>query len=322
MLDVMARLLLGLALALALPAAIASAQDDDVHALLAAAVGEYDAHNYEEAYALFAHVHELQPTARSERALGKTAFELRRYRECIRWLEASLADERSPLTDDMRAEVTGLLARARAFVGHFTIHASVDGASVDVDGAPATGQTVDLDLGDHEIVARAEGYDAITRRVSVQGGENETIELALVRHASDGGGGGAAPQPDPGGTYRDVGWASLITGLAFAAGGAVATGIWASAVGTLNANIDAGSCTVDAATDNVLPGNAPTCFDLQNRYRLSLPFVVVGYAAGGALIATGLGLILGAPSAPTERQAGDLRCTSFADVGVRCDVVF
>ncbi len=312
----LALLLLSLIVA---PARVAA--QDDVHDLLAAAVAEYDGHNYEEAYALFLRVHALQPSARSERALGKAAFELRRYRECVQWLDSSLADQRSPLTDEMRTEVTGLLARARAFVGHFTVLASVEGALIEVDGVPAESGSVELDLGDHEIVVRAEGYDSATRRLSVQGGEDQAIEVTLVR-ATSGGGGSVARVEDPGGVYRDFGWASLITGVVLVIGGAVATGIWASTVGTLNANIDSGACTVDAGTDNVLPGNAPTCFDLQNRYRLALPFVYVGFVAGGALMATGLGLILGAPSAQTERRAGDVRCSSFADVGMRCSVAF
>jgi hypothetical protein len=315
----LARLALVLAL-VSFAAPLRARAQDDVHELLAAAVSEYDGHNYEEAYALFTRVHDLSPTARSERALGKTAFELRRYRECVQWLEASLADERSPLTDEMRVEVMGLLTRARAFLGHFTLHASVESASIDIDGAPASATTVELDLGDHEIVAHAEGCDVLTRRVTVHGGENETIELTLVHHREEGG--SSTPSTDPGGVYRDFGWAGLLTGIALVVGGAVATGIWASTVGTLNANIDSGACTVDASTDAVLPGNAPTCFDLQNRYRVALPFAYVGFIAGGALMAMGLGLILGAPSAATEQRAGETRCTSFADIGVRCTLAF
>jgi len=305
-----------LVLSIAMPERAAA--QDDVHDLLASAVAEYDGQNYEEAYALFVRVHELQPSARSERALGKATFELRRYRECVQWLEASLADQRSPLTDEMRTEVSSLLARARAFVGRFTLHTNVADAIVEVDGAPASDATIQLDLGEHEIVVRADGYQPSTRRVAVHGGEDEVVELTLVRAAPTTG----VASEDPGAMYRDFGWASLITGVALAIGGAVATGIWASAVGTLNANIDSTACTVDPGTDNVLPGNPPTCFDLQNRYRLALPFAYVGFIAGGALLATGLGLILGAPGAATAQRAGDVRCSSFADVGVLCRVAF
>lgn len=292
---------------------------DDVHALLASAVAEYDAANYQEAYALFLRVHQLQPSARSERALGKASFELRHYRECVEWLEASLADERSPLTDEMRAEVEALLVRARAFIGRFVVQTNVEGAILDVDGAPIEGATVQLDLGEHEIVARADGYEPIHRRVTVQGGEDATLEITLVRAGALSP--AAAAAVDPGATYRDFGWASVIAGIVLAVGGAVAIGIWASAVGTLNANLDAGACFADASENVVAPSQA-TCFDLQNRYRLTLPFAFVGFIGGGLLLATGLGLVLGAPGPAWADRAGTVSCDSFADVGAQCTVRF
>lgn len=323
MLSTASRWMLPFALLLALAPARAAAQQDDVAQLLAGAVAEYDGGNYAEAYALFLRVHQLQPTARTERALGKTAFELRRYRESIEWLEASLADQRSPLTPEMRTELEALLARARASVGRFTIHTNVRGATIEIDGAPAESAAVQFDLGDHEVVARAEGYEPATRRITVHGGENETVELVLVRAraAVQGGGGATIAREDPGAVLRQIGWVSLVSGVALGIGGAVAHGVWADTVSRLNANLESGACAADPTTEDVLPGSAPQCFDQQSRYRLALPFIFVGYIGGGALIATGLGLILGAPGPSVERAAG-LSCDPFADVGVRCQLRF
>ena len=302
---------------------VARAQDaatpQDVHDLLAAAVAEYDGGNYEEAYALFLRVHQLQPSARSQRALGKAAFELLRYRECVTWLDASLTDTRSPLTDDMRTEVNGLLARARAFVGRFVVHMSVEGATLDVDGAPADGTTIQLDLGDHTIVARATGYADAARRVSVHGGEDETLELTLM---STGDRAGPVAREDPGAIFRDLGLVSLVTGAIFAVGGAIATGIWANAVGNLNANIQAGVCAADPGTESIVLPSNPTCVAQQNQYRIALPFQYVGYIGAGVFLATGLGLILGAPSASEGAQAVTVRCGPYADVGASCHVTF
>lgn len=320
-LSPMLRTILLALVVLASASRVAQAQGDDVHELLAAAVAEYDGGNYDEAYALFLRVHQIQPSARSERALGKAAFELRRYGECVRWLEASLADERNPLTDEMRTEVNGLLSRARAFVGTFELHPSVEGATVEVDGAPVEGTTLQLDLGDHELVVRAVGYADVSRRVSVHGGETESIDVPMVAVATGPGG----PVEDPGGTMRDIGWATLITGGVFAVGGVVATAIWASTVGTLNANLQSGACWADPATESIGPMNPSTCYDQQNRYRTALPFIYVGYVGGGVLLATGLGLILGAPgpaTADAAPQAGAVRCDPFADLGVSCQLAF
>ena len=64
----------------------------------------------------------------------------------------------------------------------------------------------------------------------------------------------------------------------------------------------------DPITENVIPGPgttlvAPICSDQQNRYRLALPFAYVGLLAGGVFLVTGLGLVLGAPSAPEDDTA-------------------
>jgi hypothetical protein len=292
-------------------------------------VTEYDGGNYDEAYALFHRVHELQPSARSERALGKAAFELRRYRECVEWLEAALADQRSPLTEEQRTEVNDLLARARAFVGHFVVHltaggAPLAGATLDVDGAPASSFTLELDLGEHQLVGHAEGHEDATRRVSVHGGENETIELTLVVSASVA---GAVVREDPGAFQRDLGWASVIAGGVFAIGGVIATALWANAVNNLNANVQSGLCFADPTTESVFayPTGAsinPACLAQQSTYRAAYPFMYVGYIGAGLLLATGLALVFTAPSAHGEASPVTMRCSPFADVGASCQLEF
>ncbi len=291
----------------------ARAQSDPPRELLDAAVAEYDAGNYEEAYALFIRMHEQRPTARTQRALGKTAFELRRYRESVRWLEGALADTRSPLTAEMRGEVEALLLRARSFVGRFEVRASASGARIEVDGAPIEGSVVELDLGTHEIVARASGYQPASRRVTVRGGERETIELQLV--AMTGGRDEAAPvAEDPGALYRDLGVVGVIAGGVLAAGGVAATIVWADTVGTLNANLDAGACFADVSED-VIPPSPPVCYDQESRYRLVLQLAIVGYASSAVLLGIGLGLLLGAP---TAGEHASIACGPFAELGLAC----
>ncbi len=274
------------------------AADAEVQAVLVEAVREYEAGNYEEAYALFLRVHGLRPTARTERALGKTAFGLRRYVEAVRWLSASLEDARQPLTDEMRTEVEGFLLRARSFLGHFTLRVTPAIATVEIDGVPHAESTTDLEIGDHEIVVRAADHETVTRRVAVRGGEDDVIEITLVAQSAQTIVVTAAP--DPGGTQRDLGWASIITGGVLVAGGAVATILWSDAVASLNANIDRGACSADAS-ESVVAG-PPICYEQQNRYRLALPLQWVGYAAGATLVGVGIALLASAPtSAETDR---------------------
>jgi tetratricopeptide (TPR) repeat protein len=288
----------------------AVAQDADPQALLADAVAEHARGNYEEAYALFLRVHEVQPSARTERALGKAAFELRRYRQAVDWFEQALADTRNPLTHEMRTEVEDLLGRARSFLGHFTLRANVEGAAISVDGRAIEGDSIDLESGDHTIVVRARGYDPLERALRVSGGEDETIELELAR---------ARPTSDPGEIHRNLGWASLALGLALATSGAISTAIWADAVSTLNLNADIRACFLDPETESVVAapdGRAPAaeCLDQQARYRLALPFIWIGFAGGAAFLAAAIGLIAGAPSADSVA----LNCAPYADLGIVC----
>src|SRR3954470_14714051 len=60
--------------------------------LIKRAVVEFDNSHWAEARALFGRAHELAPNARTFRGLGITAFELRRYVDATRELEASLND--------------------------------------------------------------------------------------------------------------------------------------------------------------------------------------------------------------------------------------
>lgn len=291
------------------------AADTEIQAVLVEAVREYDAGNYEEAYALFLRVHSLRPTARTERALGKTAFGLRRYREAVRWLAAALDDTRQPLTAEMRAEVDGFLLRARSFLGRYTLEVSPPNAAVEVDGAPLAERSVELEIGDHDFIVRAPGHETTTRRVSVRGGENETVEIALLETPT-----GPAPQTivvaaqDPGGTQRDLGWASVITGGALVAGAAIASILWSDAVASLNANIDRGVCAVDS-NETVVSG-AAVCVEQQTRYRITLPLQYVGYVSGAALLGVGIALIASAPSSTAESEA--LTCApGFLSVACR-----
>ena len=216
---------------------------------------------------------------------------------------------------------------ARSFVGTIVVHTPVAGAEVLVDTVPVEGDpagdpgvVVRLDLGIHEVVVRAPGYLPETRRVEVHGDDTQSFSLDLAVDTA----GVIRVEVDPGAIYRDVGTASLIAGGAFAVIGIVATSIWADTVNTLNANVAANACSadVDPVTESLIPrpgggAVAPTCADQESRYRLALPFIYVGFIGAGAFLATGLGLILGAPG-PTTEDVSLVSCGPFADLGVSC----
>lgn len=149
--------------------------------LIREAVSEFDASRWEEARALFEQAHELSPSARTLRGLGMCAFELREYDDAIRLLSEALTDERRPLTRRQITQVEDLVARARAFIGHWRVTLEPPEATLTVDDAPAepneAGEIV-LSLGLHTFEATLAGYQVERRRVEVHGGED--LEIALV----------------------------------------------------------------------------------------------------------------------------------------------
>lgn len=184
------------------------------------AVREFEAQHFTEARALFASAHALYPNARTERGLGFTEFELRNYVESIGHLEAALSSSVKPLTSELRGEAEQLLARARGFVGKVKVDLKPHGSLLSVDGLrvelPADA-TLTLQAGEHVVEAQAQGFTLERRRLSVQGGEEQRISIALV------------PQPTAAKDKKDRSWYKspwLWAGVGVVvAGAATATGV-------------------------------------------------------------------------------------------------
>ena len=150
--------------------------------LVREALAEYGLGNFAEARALFDRAHALRPSARTLRGLGITAFELQRYVQAISELEAALADRRHALTAQQRQDVQQTLSKARRFVGRVKLELVPSNATVFVDGRQVTGSDLLLDLGTHQLEARASGHQDRSLKLVIEGGEErvERIELAPV----------------------------------------------------------------------------------------------------------------------------------------------
>jgi hypothetical protein len=146
------------------------------------AVTEFRAGHWEEARALFARAHELEPSARTLRGLGMTAFELRMYVQSMRELDGALRETRKPLDGGMRAAAEALIAKARGFVARVEIVPSPKEASLIVDGRHAqldTDGRISLDAGLHVVSASADGYKPASLRFAVEGGRDQVLQLPL-----------------------------------------------------------------------------------------------------------------------------------------------
>lgn len=186
-------------LAVALPAlaqsnAPARVGAEDYKRIVTEALKEYELGHWDEAEALFARAHEINPTARTLRGMGLAAFENRRYVLAVGRLQAALADKRNALTAAQRNEVQGVIERASAFISHFVVTLSPQDAEITVNGAPATrnetGELL-LDPGEYEIVATAEGYKSRSARVRAEGGARGRAVIELEPEQSE-----EAPSPE------------------------------------------------------------------------------------------------------------------------------
>lgn len=88
-----------------------------------------------------------------------------------------------PLEGNLRRETEGLLVRARSYVGELVLSLSPASTRTLVDGArsiEATHAPVLLDVGDHVLEFRAEGYVTERREVTVRGGQGQQLSIALA----------------------------------------------------------------------------------------------------------------------------------------------
>jgi tetratricopeptide (TPR) repeat protein len=170
---------------LLVPVALAQAEQSETPAYsdaVALGVAEFEGRNFIEARAHFSRAHALFPNARTLRALGMVAFELKKYSESVHYLNNALASRERPLESDQREQAQALLARARNFLARFTLEVTPS-AEVVLDGMPAflePGGVLILEAGDHVLELKAAGYITDRRKLEIHGGEQKTLRVALA----------------------------------------------------------------------------------------------------------------------------------------------
>jgi tetratricopeptide (TPR) repeat protein len=160
----------------------ARAQDDAYRAAVTEAVREYDAGNHEESRALFTRAHTLAPNARTHRGIGMAEFELRNYAASIEQLELALRSSIRPLDGQLRLDAEQLITRARAFVGEVRVETRPRATEILLDGVPVSAvhpRGLTVALGDHVFEFKTAGFAAERRRLTVRGGESETLTVVF-----------------------------------------------------------------------------------------------------------------------------------------------
>jgi hypothetical protein len=152
------------------------------HRFVADAVAEHQAGNWAEARALFLRAHELEPSARTLRALGMTAFELREYPDAVRELSAALQATRHPLSAAQQRRVSQLLERANTFVGRYHVRLDPPNARLQLSGLDVQLEpdgTLLLPLGRQRLSAQAAGFETKEHMVVVDGSDGQTLRFEL-----------------------------------------------------------------------------------------------------------------------------------------------
>ena len=228
-------LVLGAILALLPLSALAQkpSQDEPYEDAIRLALSEFDAGNFAEAREHFRKAHSLDPNARTLRALGLVEFELRNYGEAANFFEQSLKSAIKPLNDKQRADTEKLLERTRGYLGTVHLATTPAQATIVVDGATVElgpSGTLVLEVGEHVFEFHADGHLPAKQRVSIKGGQTETLRVTLrhaldpisVAQAAEGEGSGAAT-PASGASRVDKPlykkwWVWTATGVAVVAG--------------------------------------------------------------------------------------------------------
>jgi tetratricopeptide (TPR) repeat protein len=165
------------------PLARAEAQPDaqaEYDTVIERALAAFDAQRLDEARNLFERAHALQPSARTLRGLGVTAFAQSRYTLAKPELEASLIDTRKPLTQAQRDEVTGYLSWMNSSLGTLRLQLSPAHAFARIDAQAVNPGTTLLEAGEHQLEVRASGYQFQAQKIVLTLDKPLDLAIALV----------------------------------------------------------------------------------------------------------------------------------------------
>ncbi|WP_437956116.1 hypothetical protein WME76_32290 [Sorangium sp. So ce119] len=252
---------------------------------------------WEEARALYSRSLEIKPAPLTHYSLGVAQKELGRFADALASFRAFLAEPSTPATAPYVGPARDAVAALEGRVGRATIAVrpgKVDGLTLVVDGKPrrgGPGRVVEVDPGDHEVVASAPGYRAAAARFTVGAGGSVEVPIALTPRTAaavqaSAAGGGLPPVADPSDASPSRTLPIVVMGVggAFIAGGAVLgiSGLNQASAARTSADADASAARAKGIVGDVLGG------------------------VGLATVGVGLYLLLNQP-APSAPRTGSVR---------------
>ncbi len=268
-----------------------------------------------------------QPRALAQVGLAEAA--LSRWREAEVHLTEALVNPDPWVVQnlDARARIRAAMQIIRQHLASLNIVCSVRGAEVRVDdqvvGTTPLVREVRIEVGDHTIRARADGYEPVSQSVHVaNGGTSEPLLITLdlrrevlpeAPRVSVSTTLRTSPRPDDVAPHRDwhrvAGWISVAGSGAFAALGVVAMVVGDGAASRWNDN---SRCLLGAQT------REEQCSDARATTETMRSLAITGFVGAGVFGAAAAVFFLTAPrGAPT--RAAILRCApEVGTLGLTC----
>jgi tetratricopeptide (TPR) repeat protein len=286
-------------------------------------VSAYQDGRYPEAYELFRRAHIMVPNARTLRGLGIVEHKLGHYARAVQLLKRALADDRTSLTVQQRADATELIQTMRPLVGVYRLEINPADAIVQIDGkevAVIAGTPVVLDAGMHRVVVSAAGHVTRTRQIRVRGGHTGRLvfnltQLELIESRLSHGAPATDTDPTP---LDDSTWRSTAAWVAVGVGSAALTG-----------SMVAWAAREEAATrwnsDDCLDysrSRSANCHDERDDVETAETLMAVGVVSSVVFGAIAAWLFLSA-SSESDQAASAARCGAGPGaLGLACDVRF
>jgi len=295
----------------------AGARTEDPKEVFARGAKLYKARRYQEALPLFESLVERTNSPNARLYVGHCLVKLGRnveaYRAFSRVLGNSTAlrdDKYDPTREAARQELFALEQRVARLV---VAPAEVPGVRVEVDDQALApdwfGAAYAVEPGEHRVEGAAEGFEPLSRTITIAAGETQTVSLVLSKRAPAQAAPQApvtaaeAPSRSP---LRVAGWVAIGVG---ATGLAVFTVAGLSAKGVrdeLEADCGSAPCTDGAHRDDAARGKT-----LQTVANVGLVAGVLGAAGGTAL------LLLARPTPETEARLTPAPGGGFVSYGGR-----
>lgn len=280
------------------------------------------------ALAAFTAAWERARTPQARAQMGLAALALGRWIDADAWLREALARDDDAWVSARRAVLLRAREEVARHVGTIEVLANVPDAEVLLDGVPAgrtpLGAPLRAPAGTVVVEVRAAGHHPTQRRVVVAAAQLSRESVTLVPRIVE----FTPPPPRPAAplppldraglhhratsSWRALSLAAFVTG-----GAALGAGLFFTAMSASARNDFEGGAGCGLDGDTVLGG--ADCARAHQRAQTWEGLAIAGFAAGGAMLVTGLALRLLAPS--PSRDARALSC-GVGPAGAACALRF